>query len=354
MGRRFAEFDWDAHPLGSPQGWPSEVRAAVATTLASRFPLALWLGTQDLFVVYNEAYIEILGDKHPAAWASLAGSVVGHLGLDRPDARRRGRHRRGNLVARPDAANGDRGWREDRYFTFTYSRLIAEDGQPYGIFCPSYETTERVLSERRLHLLNAVASAMMETRSIDDAVSVAVTVCAGQPADLPFIAVYVDDAETGEVTLHGATASVLPLLPRELAQLTDWHLASRSRAEVRLIDGVAAAIPGIEDVLGGDCPQQALVLPLGEASTVGALVVGTSPRRPLDTQYRGFCQLLADQLSSTFASIVSYEQERQRADALAELDRAKTADHVDTLRTPAGTRVTLQFDHAVATASATT
>jgi histidine kinase-like protein len=64
MGRRFAEFDWAAHPLGSPHSWPSEVRAAVATTLTSRFPLALWLGPQDLFVVYNEAYIEILGDKH--------------------------------------------------------------------------------------------------------------------------------------------------------------------------------------------------------------------------------------------------------------------------------------------------
>ena len=41
--------------------------------------------------------------------------------------------------------------------------------------------------------------------------------------------------------------------------------------------------------------------------------------------YRGFCQLLADQLSAAFASAVSYEQQRRRADALAELDRAKTA-----------------------------
>lgn len=67
MGWRFAEYDWDSHPLGPPRGWPSEMRAAVATTLASRFPLVLWLGTEDLFVVYNDAYIEILGDKHPAA-----------------------------------------------------------------------------------------------------------------------------------------------------------------------------------------------------------------------------------------------------------------------------------------------
>lgn len=41
--------------------------------------------------------------------------------------------------------------------------------------------------------------------------------------------------------------------------------------------------------------------------------------------YVGFCQLLADQLSSAMAAAVSYDQQRQRADALSELDRAKTA-----------------------------
>ncbi|OBI12176.1 histidine kinase [Mycobacterium sp. E2462] len=326
MGRRFAEFDWDSHPLGSPQSWPSEVRAAVATTLASRFPLALWLGPEDLFVVYNEAYIEILGDKHPAAlgrpgrdvwwdiWDSINPMLSGVVATGEATWSR-------DLMLAMVTA----GRREERYFTFTYSPLMGADGRPFGIFCPSYETTERVLSERRLHLLNTVAAAMLETRSVDDAVGVAVTVCAGQPADLPFVAVYVEDEAAGAVTLRGATTSVLPLLPRELAQLAGGDAATLSRAETRLIDDVASAIPGIAEVLGPHCPEQALVLPLGEATVGGALVVGISPRRPLDTQYSGFCQLLADQLSSTFASIVSYEQQRQRADALVELDRAKTA-----------------------------
>lgn len=325
MGRRFAEFDWDAHPLGSPVDWPSEVRAAVVTTLTSRFPLALWLGTQDLFVVYNESYIEILGDRHPGAfgrrgrdvwwdiWDSIGSMLSGVVATGEATWSR-------DMMLPMVTA----GRREERYFSFTYSPLIDGAGQPFGVFCPSYETTERVLSERRLHLLNALASALMGTGSVDDAVRVAVSVCAAQPADLPFIAVYADDEQTGGVSLRGATPSVLPLLPGDLAQLTDWDSASRSRA-VRLIDEVPTAIPGIAGTLAADCPDQALVLPLGEAPAAGALVVGISPRRPLDTQYRGFCQLLADQLTSTFAQIVSYEQQRQRADALAELDRAKTA-----------------------------
>src|SRR5215813_8015638 len=64
MGRRFAEFDWDSHPLGSPSNWSPEIRSAVAVALTSRFPIVLWLGSDDLFLVYNDAYLPLLGDKH--------------------------------------------------------------------------------------------------------------------------------------------------------------------------------------------------------------------------------------------------------------------------------------------------
>ena len=75
MGRRFAEFDWAAHPLGRPDDWSAEVRAAVAVTLTSRFPIVLWLGPADLFLMYNDAYAQILGDKHPAALGRPAEQV---------------------------------------------------------------------------------------------------------------------------------------------------------------------------------------------------------------------------------------------------------------------------------------
>lgn len=75
MGRRFAEFDWTTHALGSPDEWSSEVRAAVAMTLTSRFPIVLWLGRTDLFLVYNDGYAQILGDKHPAALGCPARQV---------------------------------------------------------------------------------------------------------------------------------------------------------------------------------------------------------------------------------------------------------------------------------------
>ena len=325
MGRQFAEFDWAAHPLGSPEEWSAEVRSAVAVVLTSRFPIVLWLGAEDLFLVYNDAYIEILGDKHPAAlgrrgrfvwwdiWEPISPMLASVIAS--------GEATWSNDLMLPMVTAGRR---QERYFTFTYSPLVGENGEIYGIFCPSWETTERVISERRLHLLNAVASATMETRTVDDAVSAAVSVCADQP-DVPLVAAYVSGADAAETTLRGATPSVLPLLPPTLDKLTDWEPTARSRAELQIIEGVASVIHGLHEALGADCPDQALVLPLGENAFAGALVVGTNPQCPLDEQYLGFCQLLADQMSSALASVVSHEQQRQRADALAELDHAKTA-----------------------------
>ncbi len=319
MGRRFADFDWASHPLGPPDQWSAEARVAVAVALTSRFPIVLWLGPTDLYLVYNDAYAQILGNKHPAALGRPAEQVWWEI-WDQIHPMLTSVIDTGKATWSDDLMlplmTGDQP--EERYFTFSYSPLIGSAGDVYGIFCAVRETTDRVLSERRLHLLNAVATAVMDVHAIDDAVHGAVAACGAQPLDLPFIAVYLDG------TLCGATSSVLGLLPGSLTGLTGRDRTPHSRA-AHTIDGLEEIIPGIASVLGENCPRQALVLPLGEGAGAGALVIGASPRRPLDAMYRGFCQLLADQLSSALASAVSYEEQRRRADALAELDRAKTA-----------------------------
>ncbi|MBL1076394.1 SpoIIE family protein phosphatase [Nocardia sp. 2] len=324
-GRRFAEFDWDAHPLGPPRDWPPEYRTAVATTLTSRFPIVLWLGAADLYLVYNDAYAAIMGDKHPAAlgrpgrevwwdiWTEISPMLAGVVET-------------GEATWSNDLmlALVTGGRAQERYFTFSYSPLLAGSGDVHGIFCAVTETTDRVLGERRLSVLNAVAAGIMEMRSIGDAVEAAVAICAQDAADLPFVAVYAEDSPGTDPVLRGATASVLGLLPRELRGLTDRRAAAGVRT-VWEVPHLSAVIPGLATVFGETPPERALVLPVGEEPAAGVLVIGTSPRRPLDEQYRAFCQLLADQLSSAFSAIASYEQQRRRADDLAEIDRAKTA-----------------------------
>ena len=75
-------------------------------------------------------------------------------------------------------------------------------------------------------------------------------------------------------------------------------------------------------------PRQVALLPLTDAPgalPTGLLVLGLNPHRPFDAQYEGFCRLLADQLSAALTNARSHEVEHQRAESLAELDRAKTA-----------------------------
>lgn len=62
----------------------------------------------------------------------------------------------------------------------------------------------------------------------------------------------------------------------------------------------------------------------GQSQFAGFLIVGVSARRPLDDAYRGFIDLIAGQVTIAITNARAYEGERRRAEALAELDRAKT------------------------------
>ncbi len=87
-------------------------------------------------------------------------------------------------------------------------------------------------------------------------------------------------------------------------------------------------------------PTTALLVPLRQPegrNPYGFLVVAINRYRALDEDYRGFIDLLAGQLSAAIARGRAYEQERQRAADLAELDRAKTTFFTNVsheLRTP--------------------
>ena len=94
-------------------------------------------------------------------------------------------------------------------------------------------------------------------------------------------------------------------------------------------------VANLKSVIGADIPtslwaeaaSQAVVfpiLPTGETGRAGVLIVGLNPYRLFDHNYRGFIGLVAGQISSAIANAQAYEEERRRAEALAEIDRAKT------------------------------
>src|SRR6202012_2202019 len=75
-------------------------------------------------------------------------------------------------------------------------------------------------------------------------------------------------------------------------------------------------------------PTAAFLFPIqlpGVERPLGVLVAGVSARLALDAAYRDFYQMLANAVTATVSGARAYQEERRRADALAEIDRAKTA-----------------------------
>ena len=101
-----------------------------------------------------------------------------------------------------------------------------------------------------------------------------------------------------------------------------------------------SATPQLPPGAWDEPPLAALLLPLpqqGQGPPYGFLVAGLNRYRPLDDDYRAFVGLVAGQIAAGVASARAYEAERRRAEALAELDRAKTAFFTNVsheLRTP--------------------
>lgn len=325
-GRTFAEFNWDDHPLGPVAEWPDALRTVVTVALASRFPVVLWLG-DDLTMVYNDGYIPMLADKHPQAMG-MPGLDVWWEIRDIIEPMLAGVVETGVATWSDDLLLMlvDRGRPWERYFTFTYSPIFLHEGKVGGVFCAVFETTERVVGERRLQVLNTLGAALVDAKSVDETLSATVKMCAEQPADLPFVALYLEDG-TGGQTLRASTPNVSVLLESAAPSAQFWGARAVDEAGGRVIDDLQERLPGLADVWRQGGPERALVMPLTDPSStvaVGTAVIGLNPHRPLDDQYQGFCRLLADQIIAGITSAGAYEAERARAESLAELDRAKT------------------------------
>ncbi|MGH8025815.1 MAG: PAS domain-containing protein, partial [Pseudoxanthomonas sp.] len=67
MGERTRNFDWASTPLGAPETWPAQLKAAVRLLLSSPHPMLLWWGPQ-LVQFYNDAHARSIGlERHPGA-----------------------------------------------------------------------------------------------------------------------------------------------------------------------------------------------------------------------------------------------------------------------------------------------
>jgi PAS domain S-box-containing protein len=238
-----------------------------------------------------------------------------------------------------------RGYTEETYFDVSYDPVRDETGEVGGVFCIVRETTGRVLGERRLQTLRDLAARSAEARTEEEACQLAAETLAANAYDIPFAMLYLLDRTGARTRLAGAAGIAVDTVasPREiiLAQtsdsLCDWPFAEVTAGRHgRVVDDLSQRFGLTGAKLPGgpwpESPEQAMMLPLARAGQdrssnplAGFLIAGISPRRAFDDEYQGFFALVAGQVTTAIANARAYEEERRRAEALAEIDRAKTA-----------------------------
>ena len=225
VGALIGSRDWSRTQLGPLETWPSSLKTMIGVMLGSRFPMMLGWGP-DLLEFYNDAYVPVLGVKHPASlgapvrvvWSEI-WNVVGplmHSVLSGGPAL----WREHELLF-----INSRGFAQETFHTFSQSPVPDDDGKVGGVLLTVQETTEQVQGERQLQTLRALAERTGVARTATEACVLAASVLEGADADIPFSLVYLlgDD---GTPTLAASS-------PASLAGRVDLRAADRQVAVPR-------------------------------------------------------------------------------------------------------------------------
>ncbi len=332
MGARMRELDWSKTSLGLAQHWPQSLKTAVRIMLTSRQPMFVWWG-DELINLYNDPYKAIIGGKHPKALGQPASHVWREI-WDQvgPRAESAMLKNEGTYDEALLLIMERNGYPEETYYTFSYSPVPNDQGETGGIICANTDDTQRIIGERQLKLLRELATRTADARTFDQACTLTASCLETNPYDLPFAMIYLVDPDQQQVFL-ARTCRIQPnhiAVPQTVALDADavWPFAEvMATHQTKLVEILEADFGSLPCGIWQRSPHQAVTVPIapsGQTGKAGILIAGLNPFRLFDDNYRGFIELIAAQIAASIANAQAYEQERKRAEALAEIDRAKT------------------------------
>ncbi|HTX36873.1 MAG TPA: ATP-binding protein [Bryobacteraceae bacterium] len=339
MSELVRSLDWSTTPLGASENWSPALRTTVRILLANRFPQLLWWGPEYISI-YNDAYRPILGRKHPWAlgkpvrdcWSEI-WDILQPL-IDTP------------FQGGPATWSEDielqinrAGFIEETHFTVAYS-AVPDDTAPGGIggvLATVHEITEKVVGQRRITVLRDLGARTAEARTAEEACAISAAVLRPHNKDIPFALLYVADASGAQARLAascGVDESVdmkppVIRLDDSSGASSPWPIALAHRTrQMQVVQDLPSQFGAVPPGPWPDPPQSAVIIPIRSHvthQTAGFLIAGLSSRLQFDEGYRNFLEVATTQIAAAIANAQVYEEERKRAEALAEIDRAKTA-----------------------------
>jgi signal transduction histidine kinase/DNA-binding response OmpR family regulator len=333
MGARMRAIDWSTTALGRVEEWPRSLKTCVRIVLTSRQPMFLWWGDQ-LINLYNDAYKQIVGGKHPAALGQPAPvvwkEIWDQVGVRAAQALQSSEGTYDEALLLIMDRNG---YEEETYYTFSYSPVPNDEGVVSGIICANTDDTARIIGQRQLSLLTELGRRTSNARTSQEACASSMDALGTDPRDITFALIYLADADGAHARLTATTNIARGhVAAPESISLTDdtgvWPiakvLASREIVEVPNLRSLVADLPA---GAWTRTPELAAVVPITSshpAGRAGVLVVGINPFRLFDEGYRDFLTLVGSQIAASLGTADALDDQKRRAEALSELDRAKT------------------------------
>jgi PAS domain S-box-containing protein len=336
-GQVMRSIDWSKTSIGAVEYWSPSLRMIVSFLLVNRFPLILRWGP-NFCQLYNDAFLPMLGKKHPRSMGQPGSECWPEIWH----------------IIEPLIQNVFRGgegtWMEDiqleilRYdrleevhYAFAYSP-VPDETVPSGIggvLGTVHEITGQVIGQRRGLVLRDLGSCSGATKTAEEACIVAAMTLALHPKDIPFALIYLLTPDGNQAHLAGAAGIEMgkaesPLeidLREESSRGITWPFAETASSEaMQIVKDLQWKESSPSPGPWAEPPSSAVVWPIRSNvahQLAGFLVLGVSARLRFDEPYRDFCELVTGQVAASIANARAHEEERKRARALAEIDRAK-------------------------------
>ncbi|KAH7395319.1 hypothetical protein DE146DRAFT_697545 [Phaeosphaeria sp. MPI-PUGE-AT-0046c] len=368
---RLRRVDWTATSLGPIATWSHELNRLMTTLMLETRPTALFLGP-DHIIIYNLAYAIISGSRHPGiigrriidAWPELADPVGATIDrsrttqfIDAPEEEYHFMIERGGLL-------------EESFFMWSliplvgsidgmYSTVTEVTKQRYvrGDACIGYLIAERDrLLERRVGALLRLAQLTSQANNAEAFWAAIRDTIHPYEYDFPTAILY-SCLETENSAL---ASSAKPITQKCVLQWTIGYSADHPAIPKTLDladdNGLAPGIieSAIDDLVTihhrednvlpmsiyteverrgfGDPCRAMLIIPIrtSKKSISGHIVLGVNTRRPYDTEYKDWIEVLATLLSTSAASVALHEEDsrrqKQKQDKATEDREALTAE----------------------------
>lgn len=333
----FKDTDWASTELGCLETWGPSLRFIASMVFADSRAACVYWGPQRT-AFYNESFMTMAGSAHPL----LMGKPfkAGFPELD--DAIKPVFEKAESDGMTADVDNiplftERNGYLEETFFIGQFIPLRGDSGEVEGFYNTVYESTFRVLHDRRRKVLDLITA--LPSSSVSAIFQSTVVALETDPLDVPVVALYSADEVTVpgtcHLTLQGSTGipENHPFAPAqaELHQSKEALITLFRKAQSRdkpmvintdddmLRTGDVSLLKGLGWTGFGEPSHEIIIAPLVcTGRLLGFILLGTNPRRKYDVACEHFVGDVIRLLLAKLNSAISIEQAKVREDMLVQ------------------------------------